>query len=98
MTEVLVSENNVKKSEWYHFRPSIKSEELVPKSIERDDKQNQSKPSKTLWMKIKAIKAKLFKKFDGSDKVRPVFSINERKARVYVEIARGGGGNNFPMS
>ena len=96
MTEVLVSENNVKKSEWYHVRPLIKSKQLVPKSIERDDKQNQSKPSKTLWMKIKAIKAKLFKKFDGSGKIRPVLSINERKARVYVEIARNGC-NNFPM-
>ena len=96
MTEVLISENNVKKSEWYHVRPSIKSEELVPKSIERDDKQILSKPSKTLWMKIKAIKAKLFKKFDGSSKIRPVFSIDERKNRVYAEIARSGG-INFPM-
>lgn len=93
MTEVLVSENNVNKSEWYHVRPLIKSEEIVTKSIEPDDKQNQVKPSKTLWMKIKAIKAKLFKKFDGSSKIKPVLSINEKKARVYAEIARSGGIN-----
>ena len=96
MTEVLISENNVKKSEWYHVRPMIKSKDLIPKSIERDVKQNQNKTSKTLWMKLKAIKAKLFKKFDGSSKIRPVLSIDERKNRVYAEIARSGG-INFPM-
>ena len=80
MTEVLVSENNKKKSEWYQFRPIIKSKELVPKSIELDVNQNR-KESKSLWMKIKA---KLFKKFKEGSKIKPVLSITEKKERVFV--------------
>jgi hypothetical protein len=53
---------------------------IIVNFYDKDDKQTQGKPSKTLWIKIKAIKEKLFKKFDGSNKIRPLYSINEIKA------------------
>jgi len=97
MTEVLISENNINpRIRWYQIRALIKSEELYPKPVELDDKQNRNKQSKSLWIKIKA---KLFKKLNEGSNIKPVLSITEKKDRVFVEIGRTNGNifSHFPM-